>query len=80
MPVAAIAASLTFTPQEDGELAVAIDPAALQTALGDELAVFGSAAEDARFEVSGGAVTVVPSVDGTGVDPGARSPSSCCPC
>ncbi|TQN42303.1 vancomycin resistance protein YoaR [Blastococcus colisei] len=69
VPVEAIAASLTFTPQEDGVLAVGIDPAALQTALGDELAVFGSGAEDARFEVSGGAVTVVPSVDGTGVAP-----------
>ena len=67
--VEAIAASLTFTPQEDGELAVSIDPAALQTALGDELKVFGSGAQDARFEVSGGAVTVVPSVDGVGIAP-----------
>jgi vancomycin resistance protein YoaR len=67
--VEAIAASLTFTPQEDGVLAVGIDPNALQTALGDELAVFGSGAQDARFEVSGAAVTVVPSVDGTGVAP-----------
>ncbi|SOD99210.1 VanW family protein [Blastococcus haudaquaticus] len=67
--VEAIAASLTFTPQEDGVLAVAVDPVALQTALGDELAVFGSGAEDARFDVSGGAVTIVPSVDGTGVAP-----------
>jgi vancomycin resistance protein YoaR len=67
--VAAIAASLTFTPQEDGVLAVAIDPAALQAELGDELAVFGSGAEDASFEVSGGTVTVVPSVDGVGIAP-----------
>ena len=37
VPVAAIAASLTFTPQDDGTLAVGIDPAALQTAMGDEL-------------------------------------------
>jgi vancomycin resistance protein YoaR len=65
----ALAASLTFTPAEDGVLAVGIDPAALETALGDELAVFGSGAEDARFAVSGGAVTVVPSVGGTGVAP-----------
>jgi vancomycin resistance protein YoaR len=69
VPVAAIAASLVFTPQEDGELAAAIDPAALQTAMGDELAVFGTPAEDARFQVSDGAVTVVPSVDGTGIAP-----------
>jgi vancomycin resistance protein YoaR len=69
VPVAAIAASLTFTPQEDGELVVGIDPAALQTALGEELKVFGSGSEDARFELSGGSVTVVPSVDGTGIDP-----------
>jgi vancomycin resistance protein YoaR len=67
--VAAIAASLTFTPQESGELTVGIDPAALQTALGEELEVFGSGSEDARFELSGGSVTVVPSVDGTGIDP-----------
>jgi vancomycin resistance protein YoaR len=67
--VEAIASSLTFTPQEDGVLAVAVDPNALQTALGDELAVFGSGSQDARFEVSGGSVTVVPSVDGTGVAP-----------
>jgi vancomycin resistance protein YoaR len=31
--------------------------------------VFGTPATDADFEISGGAVTVVPSVDGTGVDP-----------
>jgi vancomycin resistance protein YoaR len=67
--VEAIASSLTFTPQEDGVLAVNLDPVALQTALGDELAVFGSGAADARFELSGGAVTVVPSTDGTGVAP-----------
>jgi vancomycin resistance protein YoaR len=69
VPVAAIAASLAFTPQEDGELAVTIDPAALQTAMGDELKVFGSGAKDASFQVSGGAVTVVPSVDGVGIAP-----------
>jgi vancomycin resistance protein YoaR len=67
--VEAIASSLTFTAQDDGELAVGVDPAALQTALGDELSVFGSGSEDAEFEVSGGTVTVVPSVDGVGVDP-----------
>jgi vancomycin resistance protein YoaR len=69
VPVAAIAAGLVFTPQEDGELAVSIDPAALQAALGDGLGAFGVPAEDARFEVNDGAVSVVPSVDGTGVDP-----------
>ncbi|MGY1804475.1 VanW family protein [Blastococcus sp. SYSU D00922] len=67
--VEALATSLTFTPQEDGVLAVGVDPARLETALGDELAVFGSGAKDAEFQVSGGAVTVVPSVDGTGVAP-----------
>ncbi|MCW2622648.1 MAG: putative vancomycin resistance protein, partial [Frankiales bacterium] len=65
----AIASSLTFTPEENGRLAVGIDPAALQTALGEELKAFGSGAKDARIEVSGGAVTVVPSVDGVGIDP-----------
>ena len=70
VPVAAIAAGLTFTPQDDGELAVAIDPAALQAALGDGLGAFGTPAQDARFEVSGGAVSVVPSVDGNRRGPG----------
>jgi vancomycin resistance protein YoaR len=69
IPVEAIAASLTFTPQEDGVLAVAVDPAHLQEATGDDLAEFGTPAQDARFEISGGAVTVVPSVDGQGIDP-----------
>src|SRR4051812_42861919 len=50
VPVAAIAASLTFTPQESGDLQVGIDPAALQTALGDQLRAFGTPAQDARFE------------------------------
>ncbi|SFO48049.1 Vancomycin resistance protein YoaR, contains peptidoglycan-binding and VanW domains [Geodermatophilus obscurus] len=71
IPAQAIAASLTFTPEDSGELTVAVDPAALQTAMGEEFAAFGTPAEDARFEVSGGSVRVVPSVDGTGVDPAA---------
>ena len=69
VPVSAIAASLVFTPKDDGTLSVGIDPAALETALGDDLAVFGTPAKDARFQVSGGGVTVVPSVDGTGIAP-----------
>jgi vancomycin resistance protein YoaR len=69
VPVSAIAASLTFTPKHDGTLAVTIDPAKLQTAMGDQLAVFGTPAKDAHFQVSGDAVTVVPSVDGTGIAP-----------
>jgi vancomycin resistance protein YoaR len=73
VPETAIAASLTFTPQEDGELAVAVDPTLLQEAMGDSFAEFGAPAEDARFEVSGGSVSIVPSVDGTGIDPAALS-------
>jgi vancomycin resistance protein YoaR len=69
VPVSALAAALTFTPTEQGELQVGIDPVALQTALGDELAIFGTPARDATFEVAGGGVRVVPSVDGTGIDP-----------
>jgi vancomycin resistance protein YoaR len=69
VPEAAIAASMVFTPQESGELAVSIDPSALQTALGEELAAFGTPAKDADFAISGTSVSVVPSVDGTGVDP-----------
>jgi len=69
LPVSAIAASLTFTPADDGTLGVAVDPVALQTAMGEDLSVFGSPARDARFEVSGDTVSVVPSVDGEGIDP-----------
>ncbi|WP_222195254.1 VanW family protein [Modestobacter italicus] len=69
LPVTAIAASLTFTPQDDGSLAVAVDPAALQASTGEEFAAFGSPAQDASFEVSGETITVVPSVDGQGIDP-----------
>jgi vancomycin resistance protein YoaR len=69
VPVAAIAASLSFTPQKNGDLDVAVDPTALQEALGDELKAFGTPARDARFEVSGGKVSVVASADGTGIDP-----------
>ncbi|MCW2536591.1 MAG: putative vancomycin resistance protein, partial [Modestobacter sp.] len=69
LPVSAIAAALTFTPSEDGTLAVALDPAALQTSMGEQFAVFGTPAEDARFEVSGSAISVVPSVDGQGINP-----------
>ena len=53
VPVSAIAASLTFTPKDDGTLAVAIDPAALQAAEGDDLKAFGSGAKDARFSSPG---------------------------
>ncbi len=73
IPVEAIAASLTFTPEDSGELTVGVDPAALQTAMGEGFTAFGTPAQDARFEISGAAVTVVPSVDGTGVDPAALS-------
>jgi vancomycin resistance protein YoaR len=69
VPVSAIASSLTFTPAEDGTLAVAIDPAALQNSMGRQFAAFGTPARDARFQISGGAVTVVPSVDGQGINP-----------
>ncbi|MGY1616280.1 VanW family protein [Geodermatophilus sp. SYSU D00691] len=71
IPVTAIAAALRFTPQGDGVLAVSLDPAALQSELGEELGQFGTPAQDATFEVQGDAITVVPSVDGTGVAPAA---------
>ncbi|MCZ2820896.1 VanW family protein [Modestobacter sp. VKM Ac-2977] len=69
IPVTAIAASLTFTPQDDGTLAVAVDPATLQAQMGEAFGVFGSPAQDARFEVSGDTIAVVPSVDGQGINP-----------
>jgi vancomycin resistance protein YoaR len=69
VPVQAIAASLVFTPQVNGTLAMAVDPAALQKALGSRLQAFGRPATDARFDVTGGTVRVVPSTDGTGLAP-----------
>ncbi len=68
IPVTAIAASLRFTSDSAGQLEATIDPAALQTAMGDELAPLTTPAQDARFEIVGGAMTVVPSVDGTSID------------
>jgi vancomycin resistance protein YoaR len=69
IPETAIAAALTFSPSDDGTLAVAVDPTALQTAMGEDFAAFGSPAQDARFEVAGDSISVVPSVDGRGINP-----------
>jgi vancomycin resistance protein YoaR len=69
VPVDAIAGALTFTPADDGTLGVALDPAALQESMGEEFAEFGTPAEDARFEISGDSIRVVPSVDGQGINP-----------
>ncbi|MEI4271476.1 VanW family protein [Klenkia sp. LSe6-5] len=66
-----IASALRFAAGEDGELAVTLDPASLQTALGDQLGEFGTPAQDASFRISGDTIAVVPSVEGTGVDPAA---------
>ncbi|MDQ4037360.1 MAG: VanW family protein, partial [Actinomycetota bacterium] len=68
IPVTAIAASLRFTPGSDGGLAAMIDPAALATATGELFAPLTTAPQDARFEIVDGAMTVIPSVDGTGID------------
>jgi vancomycin resistance protein YoaR len=69
VPVDAIAGALTFTPADDGTLAVALDPAVLQTSMGDEFAEFGTPTEDARFEIDGDSVRVIPSADGQGINP-----------
>jgi len=69
LPVTALAAALRFTPGGDGRLAVSIDPAALQKAAGAGFAEFGTPAKDATFRVSGDSISVVPAVDGSGVDP-----------
>ncbi len=68
IPVTAIAASLRFSPDSAGQLEATIDPAALQTAMGDALDPFATPAQDARLELVDGAMTVVPSVDGTSID------------
>ncbi|CAN5318881.1 VanW family protein [soil metagenome] len=68
IPVTAIAASLRFTPDSAGHLDATIDPGALQTAMGEGFAPFTTPAQDARFEIADGAMTVVPSVDGTTID------------
>ncbi len=69
VPVTAIARALRFAPTEDGALSATLDPVELGKGLGDGLDVFGEPARDARFEVAGGGVRILPSVDGTGVDP-----------
>src|SRR3954454_5949633 len=71
IPVTAIAAALTFTPQDDGSLAVSLDPAKLSDELDEQLGEFGTPPTDADFAVNGDSISVVPSVDGTGVDPAA---------
>jgi len=71
VPPAALGAALTFTAKPDGTLAVGLDPAKLQAALGAGFVGFGTPARDASFAVSGGSIHVVPSVDGTGIDPAA---------
>lgn len=72
IPVTAIAASLRFQPNGDG-LEPVIDPAGLQAAMGEAFAPFTTPPQDARFEIVAGAMTVVPSVDGTGIDLAALS-------
>jgi len=73
LPVSALAAALRFTPGDDGRLDVSIDPAALQKAAGAGFAAFGTPAKDASFSISGDSISVVPAVDGTGVDPAKRA-------
>ncbi|SDG30966.1 VanW family protein [Klenkia brasiliensis] len=70
-----IAAALRFAAGDGGALDVSLDPAALQTALGDQLGEFGTPAQDARFQITGDTIAVVPSVDGTGIDPAALASS-----
>jgi len=66
--VTAIAASLRFTPDGEGHLDARIDPEALQTTMAEAFAPFTTPPQDARFEIVAGAMTVVPSVDGTATD------------
>ena len=60
VPPAALGAALTFTAKPDGTLAVGLDPAKLQAALGAGFVGFGTPARDASFAVSGGSIHVVP--------------------
>jgi len=68
IPVPAIAAALRFEPGEGDSLLPSLDQGALQTALGETLAPFTSPPIDASFTLTGGAVAVVPAVDGTVAD------------
>lgn len=68
IPVEAIAAGLRFTADGAGDLQPGIDAAALATAMGAGFDPFGVAAVDARFQIVDGAMTVLPSVDGTVLD------------
>ncbi|MBA2552369.1 MAG: VanW family protein [Geodermatophilaceae bacterium] len=68
IPVTTIAAALRFEPGDDGTLVPVLDPAALQTALGDTLTPFTTPPVDAGFTVNGAGVAVVPAVDGRVAD------------
>lgn len=68
IPVTAIAAALRFVPDSEGKLEAIIDATALSVATGESFAPFTTPPQDARFEIVDGAMTVVPSVDGTGID------------
>jgi len=68
IPVVAIAASLRFAPDSDGKLVATIDAEALRVAMGEAFAPFTTPGQDATFEIVGGAMTVIPSVDGTAID------------
>lgn len=72
--VTTIAAALRFEPGADDTLVPSLDPAALQTALGDTLAPLDTEPVDASFRLTGGTVTVVPSVDGRVADVPALAP------
>ncbi len=68
LPVAVIASSLRFAPGPERTLVATLDPAALRTAAGPALDPFTAPAQDAGFVLQGGAIQIVPAVDGTTTD------------
>lgn len=68
IPPAAVAASLLMESDPGGTILPRVDPAALRTALAEELTEVEEPGEDAEIVVTGGAPTVEPHVDGSAVD------------
>lgn len=68
LTVAEIAATLRFGAADDGSLSAWLDETGLVTAIGEDALLFVVPPVDATFDVSGAAVSVIPSVEGTAID------------
>jgi len=67
------ASSSVPTSGRAGTLEAYIDPAKAEKSIGPKLGAVGRPAKDAKFQTAGGAVSIIPSVDGLGPDIAALS-------